>query len=155
MILNLPDGTFDEYGLIEGNIEMHARREVSSDFRKLAFDAVDNLHRVSARLFLNGYVHRGYTVEPGDGPSFLHAVFGPSYIPDSHGGAFIPGHDEIVEVLGRWEFSLHLHAVFFYRLFDSSAGKLHILPGEYICDLSGRHVESPHAVCVEPDSYLS
>ena len=93
------DGSLYEIGDIVDHLKLHAGRQLSTQFRKLASDVVCHAHSVGARLpqDLNGdnvLCRSSLSKKCRPGSQFLCAVFDLRYIADAHRrAATCPDHD--------------------------------------------------------------
>ena len=145
MLLHLLDGPLDEDGLVDGDVQLHPRREGLVDLLDLRLDRVDDRHGVRPGLLLNPHPHGRDAVEAGDGAPLLHPVLGLPDVPEADGGALVVGDDQIVEIGDIEELPLDLDRVLLGEALDPPARQLDVLPLEGAHDVARGNPVGPGA----------
>ena len=155
VLLHLRDGTADEGGLVDGDVQVHPWGEGLVDLYDLRLNRVDDGHGVRPGLLLNAHRHGRDAVEAGDAAPLLHPVLRLPDVPEADGGALVVGDDQVVEIGDMEELPLDLDRVLFGKALDPPPRQLDVLPLEGAHDVARGNPVGLEPAGVEPDADLA
>ena len=126
VLLHLGDGAPDEDGLVDGDAQVHPRRECLVDLLDLFPDCIDDGHGVRPGLLLNAHRHGRDAIEAGDAAPLLHPVFHLPDVPEADRGALVVGDDQVVEIGDVEELPLDLDRVLLGEALDPPPRQLDV-----------------------------